>query len=169
MPRPRNCKRVACDPSWVYFKPRGVPLRDLDEEIVPVEELEAFRLVDLEDLSQEETASRMGVSQPSVNRLVASARKKIASALVNGRAIRIEGGDYVIAKRKFLCYDCRNESEVPFGEPRPAKCPKCGSANLHRSSAERGFGARGRGRSGLRRGVRHGFGRGPPRKEEATE
>ena len=169
MPRPRICKRVANDPSWVYFKPRGVPLRDLDEESLLVEEFEALRLVDLEGLTQEEAADRMGVSQPSVNRLVASARKKIVSALVNGRAIRIEGGDYMITKRTFVCYDCKNEWEVPFGESRPAKCPKCESANLHRSTAERGFGMRGGGGGGARRGMRRGLGRGPPQKEGAAE
>lgn len=169
MPRPRTCKRVACDPSWVYFKPRGVPLWDLDEEVVLVEEFEAMRLVDLEDLTQEKAAVRMGVSQPSINRLVASIRKKIASALVNGNAIRIEGGDYAIASRGFLCYECKSVWEVPFGEPRPVKCPRCGSPNLHRSPSDRGRGKRGRGRGGAGRGMRRMLRRGPSRKKEATE
>jgi len=61
-----------------------------------VEELEALRLVDLEDLTQEEAAARMGVSRKTLWNDLQRARKKVINALVNGYEIRIEGGDYIL-------------------------------------------------------------------------
>ena len=94
MVRPRLCRRVTFNPNVTYFKPRGIPLVDLEETILNVDEFEAVRLKDLNDLEQEECAKRMNISQPTFNRLVRGARKKIADAIVNGKAIRIEGGNY---------------------------------------------------------------------------
>jgi predicted DNA-binding protein (UPF0251 family) len=96
MARPRLCRRVGFDPNVTYFKPRGITLEDLEEIILPVDEFEAVRLKDLEGLEQKECAKKMGISQPTFHRLVLSARKKIADAIVNGKAIRIEGGNYKI-------------------------------------------------------------------------
>jgi predicted DNA-binding protein (UPF0251 family) len=94
MVRPRLCRRVRFNPDVTYFKPRGIPLRKLDETILNVDEFEAVRLKDLERLDQEECAKKMNISQPTFHRLVLSARKKIADAIVNGKAIRIKGGNY---------------------------------------------------------------------------
>jgi len=94
MVRPRLCRRVRFQPDVTYFKPRGIPLRHLEETILNVEEFEAVRLKDLEGLEQEEAAKKMKISQPTFHRLVLSARKKIADAIVNGKAIRIEGGNF---------------------------------------------------------------------------
>jgi predicted DNA-binding protein (UPF0251 family) len=77
-----------------YFKPAGIPLADLEEAVLAVDEFEAVRLKDLEGLEQDAAARAMGVSQPTFHRILASARAKIADALVNGKAIRIEGGAY---------------------------------------------------------------------------
>jgi len=96
MVRPRLCKRVRFNPSITYFKPRGIPLRELEEVILHVDEYEAVRLKDLEGLEQEDCAKKMNISQPTFHRLVLSARKKIADAIINGKAIRIEGGNYRI-------------------------------------------------------------------------
>ena len=94
MVRPRLCRRVRFNPNVTYFKPRGIPLRELEEVILPVDEYEAVRLKDLEGLEQEECAKKMNISQPTFHRLVLSARKKIADAIINGKAIKIEGGNY---------------------------------------------------------------------------
>lgn len=94
MVRPRLCKRVRFNPEITYFKPRGIPLKELEEVILPVDEYEAVRLKDLGGLEQEECAKKMNISQPTFHRLVLSARKKIADAIVNGKAIKIEGGNY---------------------------------------------------------------------------
>ena len=94
MPRPRRCRRVSYEPSFVYFKPRGIPLKRLEEVRIKVEELEAIRLADLQGIDQKEAAERMNISQPTLHRILVSARRNISDALVNGKAIRIEGGDY---------------------------------------------------------------------------
>jgi len=98
MVRPRLCRRVRFNPDITYFKPRGIPLRELEEVILLVDEYEAVRLKDLEGLEQEECAKKMNVSQPTFHRLVLSSRKKIADAIINGKAIKIEGGNFRIGR-----------------------------------------------------------------------
>ncbi|MFH1393831.1 MAG: DUF134 domain-containing protein [Candidatus Micrarchaeota archaeon] len=99
MVRPKKCRLVYAEPDVTYFKPRAVPLMDLEEVELPVEEFEAIRLSDLECLKQAETAKKMGISQPTLHRLLQSAHKKIANALVNGKAIKIYGGNYSVKKK----------------------------------------------------------------------
>ncbi len=94
MPRPRMCRFVGFGPQANYFKPAGIRITDLDEIVLPVEEFEAVRLKDLLGLEQEECAAKMGVSQPTFHRMIVSARRKVADAIVNGKAIRIEGGSF---------------------------------------------------------------------------
>jgi len=94
MVRPRLCRRVGFNPNVTYFKPRGIPLRELEEVVLSVDEFEAVRLKDLEGLDQEECAKKMNISQPTFHRLVLSARKVIADAIVKGKAIKIEGGNF---------------------------------------------------------------------------
>ncbi len=100
MVRPRKCRMVFAEPGVTYFKPRGVPLVELDEVELSVEEFEALRLKDLEGKEQTKAAKAMGISQPTLNRLLSSARKKIAEALVEGKAIMIKGGNYSLKKKK---------------------------------------------------------------------
>ena len=89
MPRPRLCRKVNFSPEVTYFTPAGVRLMELEEiEIMP-DELEALRLKDLDGMEQQECAKMMGVSQPTFHRTLSSARKKIAQALVKGKALRI--------------------------------------------------------------------------------
>lgn len=99
MPRPRCCRRVHAEPGVVYFKPRGIPMTELEESVLTVDEFEAVRLKDLNGLEQEEAAEKMGISQPTFHRLVLSARKKIADAIVNGKAIKIHGGNFKIIQQ----------------------------------------------------------------------
>jgi len=96
MPRPPKNRMVQAHPEVTYFKPQGVPMRNLKNVVLPVEGLEALRLADLEGLEQEEAAGRMKVSRPTFSRILASARRSVAEALVNGMSISIEGGNYVI-------------------------------------------------------------------------
>jgi len=69
-------------------------MTQLEEIILHVDEFEAVRLKDLEGLEQEECAKKMKISQPTFHRLILSARKKIADAIINGKAIKIEGGNF---------------------------------------------------------------------------
>ena len=89
MVRPQIPRRIFFDPKVVYFKPRAVPLSRLKEVELRVDELEALRLCDLEDLEQEEAAAKMKISQSTLSRILISARKKISKALVEGMAIKI--------------------------------------------------------------------------------
>lgn len=151
MARPKKCRCVGSEPNITYFKPRGVPVCYLEEIILVVEELEALRLKDIEGLDQEEAAKNMKISRPTFHRVLNSARAKIADALIKGKAIRIEGGDYIMAMRKFNCTDCGHKWEVAYGAAKPAKCPKCESSNVHRSEEDKGYarrGGAGRGRCG---------------------
>lgn len=99
MPRPRKRRRVRGEPGVDYFKPQGVPLNQLGEVVLTVDEFEAIRLADMEGLPQTEAADEMEVSQPTFHRLVTSARQKVSRAIVEGKAIRIEGGHYRLAGR----------------------------------------------------------------------
>ena len=154
MPKPRKKRVVRFDPKATYFKPRGVPLSELEEVVLVIEELEALRLADLEDLDQTKAAKKMKISQSTFNRILASARKKTSEALVFGKAIKVEGGDYVMP-RGFgrglgrgmgrgrmggplaagpggVCVctnqDCKNEIPHQTGVPcAQQKCPKCES------------------------------------------
>jgi predicted DNA-binding protein (UPF0251 family)/predicted Fe-Mo cluster-binding NifX family protein len=81
-------------PGVTYFKPVGIPLRFLEENCLSLEEMEAIRLHDLEHLEQVECARQMNISRPTYQRVLASARRKIADSLLAGKALRIEGGNY---------------------------------------------------------------------------
>ncbi|MDD4050489.1 MAG: DUF134 domain-containing protein [candidate division Zixibacteria bacterium] len=139
MPRPRCLRRVHRLPGAVYFKPRGIPLVDLEEVGLALDEFEAIRLADLQGLYQDQAAEQMGISRPTFGRIIEAARRKVADALYHGKALRIEGGEIIMAsKRMFRCSDCQHAWEVPFGTGRPAACPQCQSKNLHRAEEERG-------------------------------
>jgi len=96
LPGRKKCRRVGYIPETRHFNPRGVALKFLEEVNMTVEELEAVRLKDYEGLDQEESAKVMGISRQTFQRILASARGKIADALINGRALHIEGGDYCL-------------------------------------------------------------------------
>lgn len=100
MSRPRMCRRIGFQPDVTYFKPIGIRMINLDESTLGVDEFEAVRLKDLEGLEQEECAKRMDISQPTFHRLLLSARKRIADAIVNSKAIKIEGGNIRLSGRR---------------------------------------------------------------------
>lgn len=89
MPRPIQSRRVDYSPPCDYFKPAGIPLRVLEEVRLGADELESLRLADWEGLYHEVAAERMGVSRATFGRIVESARKKVADALLCGKAICI--------------------------------------------------------------------------------
>lgn len=95
MPRPHCPRRVGFLPNATYFKPAGIPLRVLEEVTVTLDELEALRLADLLGLYQEQAAAEMGISRATFARIVESARRKVADALIAGKALRLEGGPVI--------------------------------------------------------------------------
>lgn len=92
MPRPCCCRLVAGEPAVALFKPAGRRACDIGLIGMTLDEFEALRLADLEGLYQEQAAARMGVSRSTFGRIVESAHRKVAEALVWGKALRIQGG-----------------------------------------------------------------------------
>ena len=89
MTRPIKRRFIRFNPDIRYFKPRAVPLRDLEEVILDADEVEAIRLCDFKNLDQIEAAEKMKISQSTLQRILVLARQKIAEALIKGKAIRI--------------------------------------------------------------------------------
>ena len=104
----------------------------LNEVKLLVEEAEAVRLKDLEGLEQEECAQKMNISRSTFSRILDSARQKIADALLNGKAIRIEGGNFELAVRRFHCIN-GHEWDVSFEAMTrmpPQFCPTCNTGSI---------------------------------------
>ncbi len=119
-------------PEITYFKPAGIPLAHLQEVHLSVEEAEAIRLKDLEALEQEECAQKMKISRTTFARVLGSARQKIADVLLNGKAIRIEGGNFEMAVSRFRCLN-GHEWDVPFEtiiHTPPQLCPTCNTTSI---------------------------------------
>jgi predicted DNA-binding protein (UPF0251 family) len=89
MPRPRLCRKINFNPDITFFKPQGVPIRELEIVELTTEEMEAYRLRHINDLEQKEAADKMHTSQSTYQRILCSAYKKIADALIRGKAIKI--------------------------------------------------------------------------------
>jgi len=89
MPRPRLCRKINFNPTITFFKPQGVPMRELEIVKLTAEEIEAYHLRHINDMAQQEAADKMHTSQSTYQRILYSAYKKIADALINGKAIKI--------------------------------------------------------------------------------
>ena len=94
MPRPQKRRQIRSWPGADYFKPRGVPLAELEISQLSIDEYEAMRLYDVIGLDQARAAEMMNISRPTFGRIITSAHKKVAEALLYGRAIQIGGGSY---------------------------------------------------------------------------
>ena len=97
MGRPVKERCINCAPEACYYKPVGIPMRDLDEIVLAMDELEAMRLTDLEGLYQADAAEHMGVSRQTIGNLLNSVHRKVADALLNGKALRIRPPEVVSA------------------------------------------------------------------------
>ncbi len=90
MPRPKKYRCIKCQPDATYFKPRGIPLVELEEKSLTMDELEAIRLADYEELYHEDAATRMKISRQTFGRILHEAHKKVAECLLKGKALKIE-------------------------------------------------------------------------------
>lgn len=108
MPRPRKRRRVGFLPRVTYFQPVGLD-EEFREELITVDEIEALRLKDMQGLDQENCAEHMDIAQSTFQRILTSARKKLSTAILEGKAIRIEGGDYKLMPYKLECDDCGHD------------------------------------------------------------
>ena len=156
MVRPRRTRRIFFQPDVTYFKPAGVPMIHLKETILSFDELEAIRLMDSEGMEQNNAGKKMKISQSTLSRLLRNGRKKLADAIINGQAIKIQGGNFKMVQptgrglgmgkgRGFggggrmggfvagpggicKCTKCGYEEAQIRGQPcMNKKCPKCQS------------------------------------------
>ena len=165
MARPVKWRRIEHMPAYRHFRPVGQG--QSEENILKLEELEAIRLKDLEGLEQEECASRMEISRPTFQRILTVAREKIADSLVNGKSIRVEGGNYTRNICPVKCLDCGRvwdesierleEAELDF------TCPDCNSKRLACCPLDEAPGAYKAGCHGVCRRQGHGPGQGQGR------
>ena len=135
MSRPQCCRRIGQEPPCTVFKPAGIPARFLEEIVLALDEFEALRLADLNGLYHEQAAASMNVSRQTFGRIIDSARRKTAQALILGKVLRIEGGKVEMNEmRQFKCHDCQHTWELPFGGGRPEGCPSCKSTDFCREN-----------------------------------
>ncbi len=127
MPNTRRNRKIQSPPIMDGFKPYGVRMKNLENVALLFEEYEAIRLIDHEDLNQEEAAARMDVSRPTFTRIYKKARKTVAKALAEGKAMLIEGGTYTSENYWVKCHKCSKFTTAP--NP-PKNCPHCNSAGL---------------------------------------
>lgn len=135
MARPIKWRKVECMPAMSYFVPLEKELPGIPENVLKLEELEAIRLKDLEGLEQGKCAERMEVSRPTFQRILLSAREKVADSLINGKMIHIEGGNFTLNICPIKCKDCGKEWKESFENLEAIKsgkyvCPDCGSVNI---------------------------------------
>jgi len=127
IPRGRNPRTIRCDPEHTYFKPRGIPLSEISEEVViTLEELETLRLTALEGLSQQDAGRKMNISQSTVSRHLDDINRKLAKALVEGLAIRIAN-----PKDFYHCDNCGYTWLLMDDLTNYSECIKCGSTEFH--------------------------------------
>jgi uncharacterized protein len=126
MPRHKCCRMIGGPPENTYFKPKGIPASELEEIVVTLDEYEAMKLADYEQLYQEQAAAAMHISRQTFGRVIESAHYKIASALMQGHAIRIEGGEIAVrAGKPSACRGCGRPFQPATGERLMPHCPRC--------------------------------------------
>jgi len=136
MGRPQKNRIIEFPPNHSYFKPRGIPMYDLKEVTLTFDAIESIRLADLLGMTHEEAGRQMGVSRATFGRIVENARGLIAEALIEGKAIKVEGGNYRMMdqhdNRSFKCINCDHNWKAPRGTGRPDGCPECSEKNFYR-------------------------------------
>lgn len=135
MARPTKWRKIENIPTIPYFVPSEKDIAEVPENILKLEELEAIRLKDLEGLEQGECAEKMEVSRPTFQRILLSAREKIADSLVNGKIIHIEGGNFTRNICPVRCLDCGKDWMESYENLESIKngeylCPGCGSTKI---------------------------------------
>lgn len=129
MARPTKFRSVEFFPDDDYFIPEGKSKSETIDIILKIEELEAMRLKDIEGLNQEECAKKMNISRQTFQNIIDNARKNVAMALTEGKAIRIDGGNYTTKNCKIGCEDCKGVYEIKY-EQDYSICPICSSQNI---------------------------------------
>jgi predicted DNA-binding protein (UPF0251 family) len=127
MPRPVQSRKISRFPGKNLYKPAGIPGCELQIISLGLDEFEALRLADYQQMYQEEAAEKMGVSRQTFGRIVTTARKKVAQALTEGMGLKIEGGNVEFEEetKTIHCPKCRRKFSRASGGEKRANCPKC--------------------------------------------
>jgi uncharacterized protein len=124
--RPKCCRHIGCLPDKNYFKPRGIPSSQLEEVVLSLDEYEAVRLADFQQFYQEKAAAQMNVSRQTFGRIIESAHRKIADVLMNGKALKIEGGEVSVGETRHMeCPECHKAFGVNNEPTQEETCPYC--------------------------------------------
>lgn len=129
MARPRTFSKVQIPPRIKGFIPIGYYAKQIEPVFLNLEEYEAIRLLDYENLSQEEASLFMEISRPTLTRIYNRARKKIAISLTESRQIRIEGGSALFSGNWFKCNTCLSNFNSKQNQP-TTQCPLCQSKEV---------------------------------------
>ena len=135
MPNRRRYRRIDGPPRMEGYKPFGVPMRQLESVVMSIEEYEALRLADYENLTHEEAAKKMNISRPTFTRLYDKARKNVAKAFVEGKAILMHGGIFISGEYWYRCNSCHETIVSPTPEE---NCEKCKSDDIVRIDGQDG-------------------------------
>jgi len=130
MPRNKSLRMLHELPIVKGFRPMWMRPRYGQAVVLNLEEYEVLRLIDYEGKIHEEVAGMMKVSRPTITRIYESARRKLTTALVEGRSFLIEGGEIEMKEQHFLCEDCQHRMSIPLQEESPGICPACGSDKI---------------------------------------
>ncbi len=140
--RPHHCRAIGFEPEVRRFKPAGIPSGELIQLVLTLDEMEALRLADAEGLYHADAATQMQVSRQTFGRILASARRTVAEALIHGKEILVQGGSVMQKQHtmgqggKCICPSCDTRIEHERGVPcREKRCPSCGKAMLREGSA----------------------------------
>ncbi len=127
MARPKALRKMLTPPKFKGFKPYGYYSKELEPITMVFEEYEAIRLCDYELLNQLEAAEFMGISRPTITRIYQSARRKVATAFAEARAIVIEGGKVFFDNEWYQCTNCGSHFNNPDEKNEIKNCPICNS------------------------------------------
>ncbi|MFA9376627.1 MAG: DUF134 domain-containing protein [Lachnotalea sp.] len=135
MARPTKWRKIEHIPAIPYFVPSETDVAEFAENVLKLEEVEAIRLKDLEGLEQGECAEKMEISRPTFQRILLSAREKLADSLINGKTIHIEGGNFTRNICPIKCLDCGKEWNESYENLESIKkgqyeCPDCKSVKV---------------------------------------
>lgn len=135
MSRPQKWRKVEFIPNIQYFGPLDSQTANMEENILLIEEAEAIRLKDVEKLEQEECAEKMEISRQTFQRILSTGREKIADSIINGKAIRIEGGNFTRNICPVHCLDCNKEWKESYENFEKIikgdySCPDCQSKKI---------------------------------------
>ncbi len=138
MSRPEKERIVNLPPLYTEFIPVG-NLSSKNMSVLSLDEYEAFRLADYMGLSHEEASREMEISRATFTRLIEKARKKIASLIIEGKGLNVEGGNIHFRKNIIKCSDCGQMFKIKINH-NIDECPACESTNVFNLAGSFGHG-----------------------------